>query len=260
MKSVGFFAEFAHELNSHWAERPWLWAVPAAGLAAYRMILVPFLEFMAARMGHDAWILETGLGWLVMNFAVPAAFAALWTGDELGVNSRRALAAAALFLMPYPALLLYNWVATRALEILMVAAWKTVGSTLPVNVFLAAINVVIGTLPLSATIGSALAYMRWKPGLGLLEALGAGWRALRANAGFFAVVVIVTCLAEGTLAAAFSQWRSAGAHTHAGAPVFIYARYYALTIVKLIGGVAIPIQVINSRLHSQPAVQRKFIS
>ncbi len=65
------FAGFAREFRAHWAKRPWLCAVPAAGLASLVLL-------------HG----------VIMTIAVSSVFAALWESDGRSVNFRRVLAAA----------------------------------------------------------------------------------------------------------------------------------------------------------------------
>jgi hypothetical protein len=237
-RKAGFHG-FAKELADHARRRPWLLAVPAAGLAGRRLI-------GAALEGGAA----SALAGLLVTLAVAASFAELWAAEGEGPDSGRWSKALILFLLPYPALLVLGWLSAETLQ-LYVERFPDAGGGL--DAVLAADLALSKIASMSVTLLSALAFARWKRGRGTLESLAAGWRTLLANFLFVAAAGAATWLVQELVTVGFNFWHEAA--LGASAEAFGLARLaqdYLVVAVSLIGCVAAPLQAARSGRLVEP--------
>lgn len=165
---------FLDELREHALSRPWLLAVPLAGLLGLNL-----LDFLSG--GMPGAVALRMLLTAAMTVAVTALFAELWIGDGRSVDPGRLFGAGVLYLIPYPLLLLYG-VATAPL----VYWW--IRQDLPAPVPMAGLFLFLSAgkfVAFAAGAVSSIAVVRRGESAGRLGALLLGVRALRANAWFF---------------------------------------------------------------------------
>ncbi len=244
VRERGRFDGFARELADGAAKRLWtLWLIPAAGLAARRLI---------------GGVLERGSGpvassvllGLLVTLAAAAAFAEVWIGEGGRLDARRLFMALALFLLPYPALALAGWIMARILEQFVLHSQEG-GAGLTAVV---AVDLVLSKiLSMGITLWSALAFARWRRGQGALETLLAGGRVLRANLAFAAVLGLSTWGAQEALSAVFALGRhaAAGASPEAFALIGVVSDYL-MAAAPLVGCVGAPLAAFKSGRLAQP--------
>ena len=242
VKHKGFsgFGGFAAELAEHGRRRPWIWALPAAGLAARRLI-GGILENGAERGAGSAL-----LG-LLITLAVTAAFAEFWIAEKGRPDAGRWSKALLLFLLPYPALLVVGWLSAQSLQF-----WVERGGS-GLDAVVAADLALSKVASLLITILSAFAFARWKRGRGSLEALASGRRVLWKNAVFVVALGAATWIAQELVSVVFSFWHDAAAG--ASPETFDLARVaqdYLVVAAALIGCVAAPISASASGRLVEP--------
>lgn len=165
---------FLDELREHTFARPWLLAVPLAGLLGLSV-----LDLMAA--GAPGSVALRMFLTALMTMVVTALFAELWMGDGRSVDLRRLRAAVWLYLIPYPLLLLYG-----VLTAPLVYWW--IRQDLLANVSMAGLFLFLSAgkfVAFAAGAVSSIAVVRRAESAGHLGALLLGVRVLKGNAWFF---------------------------------------------------------------------------
>jgi len=217
------------EVRDRALKRPWLLVPPLVGLLGQNMLS------LLSPGAPSAMIVKTILAAL-MTVAVTALFAELWLGDGRSVDPRRLAGTGALFLLPYPLLLVFGFLTTPAAYWLLHADVSQAAAMGGMYAILAAGKLV--AFALGAV--SALAAARRGEASGTLGALLLGARVFRANlgslflllAGFWAFqeacVYLARALAPGPLAGFFT------------------------TAIPLLGCVAFPIEAWRSGRLREP--------
>lgn len=166
------------EVRDRALSRPWLIVPPLLGLLGQNLLslLSPGLP--------GSVMLGVLLGAL-MTVVVTTFFAELWLGDGRSVEPGRLVETGALFLIPYPLLFVFGLLTTPL-------AYWFLHADLAQGVSLAGLYAILAAGKLMAfALGavSSIAAARRRESSGSLGALLLGLRALRANAGFFFVLL-----------------------------------------------------------------------
>ncbi|MBI2789162.1 MAG: hypothetical protein HYX59_10810 [Elusimicrobia bacterium] len=166
------------EVRDRALTRPWLIVPPLLGLLGQNLLslLSPGLP--------GSLMLGVLLGAL-MTVVVTTAFAELWLGDGRSVDPGRLVETGTLFLIPYPLLLVFGLTTTPL-------AYWLLHADLAQGVSMAGLYALLAAGKLMAfALGavSSIAAARRRDSSGALGALLLGFRALRANAGFFFVLL-----------------------------------------------------------------------
>lgn len=166
------------EVRDRALSRPWLIVPPLLGLLGQNILslLSPGLP--------GSVMLGVLLGAL-MTVAVTTLFAELWLGDGRSADPKRLVETGILFLIPYPLLFVFGLLTTPL-------AYWILHADLAQGVSLAGLYAILAAGKLTAfALGavSSIAAARRRESSGALGALLLGLRALRANAGFFFVLL-----------------------------------------------------------------------
>ena len=193
------FSGFASELADHGRRHRLIWAVPAAGIAARRLISASL----------DRGALAAILG-LLATVAVAAAFAELWTSGENSPDSERAGKALLIFFLPYLILPVLGWIATQSVEyFVLTSGHADVEAT--VRTLMSTELALSKVATLSITIVASFGFARWRRGRGAFESLSAGLRVYAANCLVVVAALAATWAAQELISAGCSQWYAAAA-------------------------------------------------
>ncbi|MFI5345333.1 MAG: hypothetical protein ACHQ51_03055 [Elusimicrobiota bacterium] len=176
---------FARELRDRAAARPWLWAVPAAGLAEAELVGAAHLPG-----GYLSLILK------VVPVLTAALFAEIWAGDGAGIDADRSFEAGVIFFLPYPVLLAATWLLNTFAVGMFVKNMDQASLLKAVD----AIRIALSVLAMLALVLSALAFARWKDRSGAWAAFGPGARALALNPVFVILILGATWFSQEVLA------------------------------------------------------------
>ncbi|MBI2385735.1 MAG: hypothetical protein HYV14_06945 [Elusimicrobia bacterium] len=166
------------EVRDRALTRPWLVVPPLLGLLGQNLLslLSPGLP--------GSVMLGVLLGAL-MTVVVTTFFAELWLGDGRSVDPRRLVETGTLFIIPYPLLFVFGLLTTPL-------AYWLLHAGLSQGVSMAGLYLILALGKLAAFgLGavSSIAAARRRESSGALGALLLGFRTLRANAGFFFVLL-----------------------------------------------------------------------
>lgn len=166
------------EVRDRALTRPWLIVPPLLGLLGQNLLslLSPGLP--------GSLMLGVLLGAL-MTVVVTTVFAELWIGDGRSVDPGRLVETGILFLVPYPLLFVFGLLTTPLAYWLLHADLAQSLSMAGLYALLAAGKLMAFALGAVSSIAAA----RRRESSGALGALLLGLRALRANAGFFFVLL-----------------------------------------------------------------------
>lgn len=194
-----------NEVRDRALKRPWLLAPPLLGLLGQNVLA------LLSPGEPGAVALKTLLAAL-LTVAVTTLFAELWLGDGRSVDPGRLVETGAVFVLPYPLLLVFGVMTTPFVYWILRADVSQAVST-------GALYLVLATGKLAAfALGalSSIAAARRRESAGALGALLLGARALWANLGFFflllagfwvfqeACVFLARSLAPGLLSGFFT--------------------------------------------------------
>lgn len=171
--------------------RPWLAAPPILGVLAQRV-----LWSMTIPDAGPGGSMGRGLVGALLTVAVTAAFAELYLGDGKSFDAGRFLVFGLVYAIPYPLLLVFGAVAAPVV-------YGLLHSGAPEAAVYAVLYLTVSTGKLAAyAVGAAssLAVARRPAADGSLRALGAGFKDLKANAGFFFVLLLCAWLLQEALA------------------------------------------------------------
>lgn len=162
------------EVRDRALARPWLIVPPLLGLLGQNLLslLSPALP--------GSVMLGVLLGAL-MTVVVTTFFAELWLGDGRSVEPGRLVETGTLYLIPYPLLFMFGLLTTPL-------AYWLLHADLPQGASMAGLYAILAAGKLMAfALGavSSIAALRRRESSGALGALLLGARVLRANAGFF---------------------------------------------------------------------------
>lgn len=166
------------EVRDRALARPWLIVPPLLGLLGQNLmsLLSPGLP--------GSVMLGVLLGAL-MTVAVTTLFAELWIGDGRSVEPGRLVETGTLFLIPYPLLFVFGLLTTPL-------AYWLLHADVPQGASMAGLYAILAAGKLTAfALGavSSIAAARRRESSGAFGALLLGLRVLRANAGFFFVLL-----------------------------------------------------------------------
>lgn len=182
-------------------KRPWLLVPPLLGLLGQNVLS------LLSPGAPGAMALKTALSAL-LTAAVTTVFAELWLGDGKSVDPGRLVETGTLFILPYPLLLLFGGMTAPFV-------YWILRSDAPQAVSMGMLYLILALGKLAAFAAgavSAIAAARRREAGGAFGALLLGARALRANLGFFflllggfwlfqeACVYLARALAPGLLA------------------------------------------------------------
>jgi hypothetical protein len=162
------------DASDHALKRPWLLAPPLLGLLGQNMLL------LLSPGDTGAVALKTVLSAL-MTAAVTTIFAELWLGDGKSVDPGRFVETGTLFILPYPALLVFGGLTAPFV-------YWILRSDVPRPASMVALYAILATGKLAAfAMGamSAIASARRRESAGALGALLLGARVLCANFWYF---------------------------------------------------------------------------
>jgi hypothetical protein len=165
------------DVRDHALKRPWLLAAPLLGLLSQNaLLLLP--------QGAGAVALKTMLSAL-MTAAVTTIFAELWLGDGNSVDPGRFVETGALYLIPYPLLLVFGGLTAPFVYWILRADVPSEVSMISLYAVLA-----LGKLTaFAAGAVSSIAAARRRESTGALGALRLGAGVLWANFGYFFAVL-----------------------------------------------------------------------
>lgn len=217
------------EVRDRALTRPWLIVPPLLGLLGQNILslLSPGLP--------GSMMLGVLLGAL-MTVVVTTVFAELWIGDGRSVDPKRLVETGTLFLIPYPLLFAFGLLTTPL-------AYWLLHADLPQGASMAGLYALLAAGKLMAfALGavSSIAAARRRESSGALGALLLGLRSLRANAGFFFVL----------LAGFWAFQEGCVILTRALAPGLL-DRFFT-TVIPLFACVAFPIEAWRSGRLKQP--------
>ena len=217
------------EVRDRALTRPWLIVPPLLGLLGQNLLslLSPGLP--------GSMMLGVLLGAL-MTVVVTTVFAELWLGDGRSVDPKRLAETGVLFLIPYPLLFVFGLLTTPLAYWLLHADLAQGASMAGLYALLAAGKLMAFALGAVSSIAAA----RRRESSGALGALLLGFRALRANAGFFLVL----------LAGFWAFQEGCVILTRALAPGLL-DRFFT-TVIPLFACVAFPIEAWRSGRLKQP--------
>ncbi len=166
------------EVRDRALTRPWLIVPPLVGLLGQNLLslLSPGLP--------GSVMLAVLLG-AAMTVVVTTFFAELWIGDGRSLEPKRLVETGTLFLIPYPLLFVFGLLTTPLAYWLLHADLAQGASMAGLYALLAAGKLMAFALGAVSSIAAA----RRRESSGALGALLLGFRALRANAGFFFVLL-----------------------------------------------------------------------
>lgn len=166
------------EVRDRALTRPWLIVPPLLGLLGQNLLSL-------LSPGLPGSLMVGVLLGALMTVVVTTVFAELWLGDGRSVDPRRLVETGILFLIPYPLLFVFGLLTTPL-------AYWLLHADLAQGLSMAGLYALLAAGKLMAfALGavSSIAAMRRRDSSGALGALLLGLRALRANAGFFFVLL-----------------------------------------------------------------------
>lgn len=171
--------------------RPWLAAPPLLGVLAQRV-----LWSMTTPDAGPGGSIGRGFLGALLTVVVTAAFAELYMGDGKSFDAGRFFKSGLVYIIPYPLLLIFGAVAAPVV-------YGLLNSGASEAVVYGVLYATIATGKLAAyAVGAAssLAAARKPEPDGVLRALGAGFKDVKANAGFFVVLLVSAWVLQEALA------------------------------------------------------------
>lgn len=211
------------EVRDRALTRPWLIVPPLLGLLGQNLLSL-------LSPGLPGSLMAGVLLGALMTVVVTTVFAELWLGDGRSVDPGRLVETGILFLIPYPLLFVFGLLTTPL-------AYWLLHADLAQGLSMAGLYALLAAGKLMAfALGavSSIAAMRRRDSSGALGALLLGLRVLRANAGFFFVL----------LAGFWAFQEGCVILTRALAPGLL-DRYFT-TVIPLFACVAFPIEAWRS--------------
>lgn len=166
------------EVRDRALTRPWLIVPPLLGLLGQNLLAL-------LSPGIPGSLMAGVLLGALMTVVVTTVFAELWIGDGRSVDPKRLVETGTLFLIPYPLLFVFGLLTTPL-------AYWLLHADLAQGLSMAGLYALLAAGKLMAfALGavSSLAAARRRESSGALGALLLGFRVLRANAGFFLVLL-----------------------------------------------------------------------
>lgn len=217
---------------------PRLWLVPAAAVLVEHAVKASGL-----RGGASAFI------GLVVFLGANAVFAELWAAADSGFDGDRFFETIVLFLIPLPLL--------AAVAFAGGLAYARVTSDAGVDTIMTATRVMLygyKALVLAAMILSVVSIPSLSAAKdGALGALRRGARVFARNLGLVLAAVVAAALFEYALGSLWEAWRASAYDASAAELVFSrLLQAFALEAAILFGGVALPLQALESGLLEKP--------
>lgn len=211
------------EVRDRALARPWLLVPPLLGLLGQNVLSL-------LSPGAPGSVAAKTVLVALLTVAVTTIFAELWLGDGRSVEPKRLAATAALYLIPYPLLMVFGLLTTPLAYWLMTA-------DLPQGAFRGGMYAILAAGKLTAfALGavSSLAAARRQESSGAFGALLLGARVVRANAGFFLVLL-----------AGFWLFQEACVFLSRVLAPGLFTGFFT-TVIPLIGCVAVPVEAWRS--------------